>query len=103
MIIMSWQMAEYYKWYQEDRLSGGRTFLFGIKAPRKRLMDPWAYFNLRTKNDKLEDLWINISYVKPEELTACPESKSDKEYVSRYLKGNKGKIIVNYFNVFGHK
>jgi len=95
-------MIKYHTWYQEHRLyKNERTFLFAIKTPKNSLLMPWAYINLVTSDDKLTKLWINTGLIKPENMVVCDESSSDKKYVARYLKGNKGKIIENYFWLFG--
>lgn len=100
-------MIKYYTWYQEHRLDKNeRVFLFAIKTPEsssEMLMNRWAYINLRTRDDKLTKLWINTGFVKPEQLVVCDESPSDKKYVGHYLRGNKGKIIKDYFDTFGPK
>jgi len=99
-------VADYYKWYREDRRGGSKrdlkSFLFGIKRPKsKNMREPWVYLTLETSEDELSRLWINDEYVSPRELIVRRECKSDKEYLGRYLKGNKGKFIVQYFNMFG--
>ena len=98
-------MAKYYKWYkrEEEVLRKHKNiFMFAIRTPEHGFSgNTWAYVSLQTSDDKLEHIWINIMLSKPERLSFLHATKKDEEYIGRYLKGNKGKIIIEYFDVFG--
>jgi len=98
-------MAKYYKWHKREEevlRKRRRTFMLAIRTPKHGLSgNTWAYINLQTIDDDFERIWITTMLMEPEELPFARATKEDKKYLGRYLKGNKGKVVTDYFKLFG--